>query len=160
MKRRITPEQLNELTETQKTRLRDWWKPALGDWAAEEETAHDGTTIFRHFRIYDIHDRDGLAEYWWPRRHWEDNSEPFLWHDRERCLPLLDIDQMIDILDTRLCYLKRGAFGGWEIRLSPSCIHGPGYSPAREYSPKRVIHTTSYGEDLLEALWTMIKGVL
>jgi hypothetical protein len=31
MKRRITPEQLAELTEEQKDRLREWWKPEVGD---------------------------------------------------------------------------------------------------------------------------------
>ncbi len=34
MKQRIAVEQLNELTDEQKKRLREWWKPEDGDWAA------------------------------------------------------------------------------------------------------------------------------
>jgi spore germination protein GerM len=33
MKHRITPEQLNELSDEQKERLRVWWKPQQGDYA-------------------------------------------------------------------------------------------------------------------------------
>jgi hypothetical protein len=32
MKRRITIDQLNELSEEQKQRLSDWWSPNKGDW--------------------------------------------------------------------------------------------------------------------------------
>lgn len=32
MKQHITVEQLQELTEVQKERLKEWWRPRMGDW--------------------------------------------------------------------------------------------------------------------------------
>jgi hypothetical protein len=70
MKRRITPEQLAELTEEQKDRLREWWKPEIGDLNVFFENQKENVRIV----LYAPH-RQGLY------------------------LPLLDIGQCIDLLD-------------------------------------------------------------
>jgi len=73
MKRRITVEQLQELTEEQQQRLREWWKPEHGDWYLQ----------------YWIDDEPSLLIY---------DSHTYL---DDMFLPLLDIGQMIELLSEK-----------------------------------------------------------
>jgi hypothetical protein len=66
MKQRITVEQLQELTEEQQQKLREWWEP------------QDGDMFFRNNRIQ-------ICDIGYH-------------HDKDECLPLLDIGQMIELL--------------------------------------------------------------
>jgi len=79
MKRRITAEELNELTPEQKEHLREWWKPITGDKCTDKKgyefliTGVDGNEY-----LY-CGDRVEFAASW-------------------ECLPLLDIGQLIELL--------------------------------------------------------------
>ncbi len=74
MKRRITVEQLQELTEEQQQRLREWWKPQLYD-------------VFIEILI-----DDEIIEGSIERETYEPSKE---------ALPLLDIGQMIELLEEK-----------------------------------------------------------
>lgn len=76
MKQRITPEQLNELTEAQKQALRDWWKPEWGD------------TYFLVSASGNIIDCEYINI---------SRNENFL-NDKEHKYPALSIGQMIELL--------------------------------------------------------------
>jgi hypothetical protein len=70
MKRRIIVDQLNELSEEQKVKLREWWKPEAGDFYYSP--CNDGT--YQPYGCY-IYHNDGVERY--------------------KPLPALDIGQMI-----------------------------------------------------------------
>lgn len=93
MKRRITVEQLNELTDEQKKTLRDWWKPQEGDYFYAEQGLDIGSYLFQnccHFSL-DLH--FGNDE----EPNIEDSEFGGKWYIKN-CLPLLDISQMIDFI--------------------------------------------------------------
>jgi hypothetical protein len=76
MKRRITVEQLMELTEEQQQRLREWWKPEPGD--AYYSPCNDGT--YQPYGCYIWHN-DGI--------------------ERPAAIPALSIGQMIELLQEK-----------------------------------------------------------
>ncbi len=72
MKRRITVEQLQELTEEQQQRLREWWKP----------------------QYYDVYaEYDGCLDCY------EEMTATYPKQPDQNDLPLLDIGQMIELLE-------------------------------------------------------------
>ena len=74
MKQYITPDQLNELSEKGKKRLRKWWKRQDGDlveWLGYERVLHSVS------------------------------MECEFWPDKEELLPLLSIGQMIEFLEDK-----------------------------------------------------------
>jgi hypothetical protein len=73
MKRRINPEQLQELTEEQQQRLREWWELTAWDVIAVYETECT-------CRISNV-------------------LEETMKTTKNKCLPLLDIGQMIELLN-------------------------------------------------------------
>lgn len=86
MKRRITADQLNELTDQQKERLREWWKPQEGDFVCDEYgdigVLHkDLDTDWIVYSDYTTHLND-----------WDDPNI------KQKLMPLLDIGQMIDLI--------------------------------------------------------------
>lgn len=92
MKERITPAQLNSLTEQEKINLREWWVPKLGDMFIHEENPNDVLIVNKVLDkkygrlepfILSIHPHRGLIE----RRF-------------NKCLPLLSIGQMLDMIKT------------------------------------------------------------
>jgi hypothetical protein len=104
MKQRITLEQLNELTDEQKGRLREWWNPQRGDFALVWKVGRDGIPYDQkdiviggstswdkgngQYFTYDApetFDNDGSCDYY-----------------RKDCMfPLLSIGQMLDIMHAR-----------------------------------------------------------
>jgi hypothetical protein len=76
MKQRISIEQLQELTEEQQYRLREWWKPQEGDWY------HDKTYGESYYGMevggYDVYTLEPAID----------------------DLPLLNIGQMIELLQS------------------------------------------------------------
>jgi hypothetical protein len=133
MKRRITEEQLMELTDEQKQRLREWWKIGKGD-------------IFHstHFSgLYDYH--IAIDVYNYTILDWITGVEL----DKDTCLPLLDIGQMIDLLTQREGFpnLYISNYPGvktWELTY----ICNPNIEAE--------IETT----ELCDALWESVKQVL
>jgi len=90
MKRRITVEQLQELTEEQQQRLREWWKPEHGDWYLQ----------------YWIDDEPSLLIY---------DSHTYL---DDMFLPLLDIGQMIELLNNYDCDTEMQSAGNmWYVMV-------------------------------------------
>jgi hypothetical protein len=77
MKQRITVEQLNELTDDQKVRLREWWNHE------DYDVVWDGENI----GVMEYFDHHDLFVY-------GPNTTP-----RSQCLPLLSIGQMFQLLD-------------------------------------------------------------
>ena len=76
MKRRITLEQLQELTDEQRKKLREWWKPQEGDW-------------------YEIHIKTPGGELKEARNaNWQIKYEKI----NSDYTPLLDVGQMIELL--------------------------------------------------------------
>ena len=96
MKRRITVEQLQELTEEQQQRLREWWKPQYQDVYAEY---------------------DGCLDCY------EEMTATYPKQPDQNDLPLLDIGQMIELLDNNsisekefaISHVKHGAEYYYEV---------------------------------------------
>jgi hypothetical protein len=78
MKRRITVEQLNELTAEQKDHLREQWIPEKGDWCIDKES---------YVFLITYYSDDLLC-----------HADGIFIGKRSDCLPLLDIGQMIELL--------------------------------------------------------------
>lgn len=104
MKQRITPEQLQELSDEQRQKLREWWEPEHGDWcvAVHKTREIDPEAIFQFVGST----RKRVANY------------------KEFNFPLLDIGLMIEFLesfDQCLNISKRTDFfsnaWGYEIEL-------------------------------------------
>jgi len=85
MKKRITVEQLQELEPKQQQKLREWWKPEIGD----EFTGITKHGTQRRLDIVGDIDDCELSSY-------DDCSWTYKQKD---CLPLLDIEQMIELLE-------------------------------------------------------------
>ena len=104
MKQRITSEQLQELNEEQKQRLRDLWKSGLGDSFATFIASgwrlpkYDGPPIFYESRIREkiVGACGGYCDC---ESVIDDGDDPAVMPD-ETSLPLLSIGQMIEILTT------------------------------------------------------------
>lgn len=81
MKRHIAPEDLNQLSEKARERLREWWKPRAGDlcWSHIGDTIKWGVN-FSGSEMIVLFDKN--------ESHYKDNL----------CLPLLSIGQMIQFL--------------------------------------------------------------
>ena len=136
MKRRITVEQLMELTEEQKQRLREWWNPEEGD--------------------YVQHNKYGVETICLPGPFDEECPNVYFTTDyrihafKEECLPLLDIGQMIELLEE-----KKMVTESLDIKAPKGLIntysvwYGNGDFP-KKYESK----------ELCDALWQAVKQVL
>lgn len=95
MKQHITVEDLQQLTEEQKQRLREWWNPQLGDLVYDGgkiQTLHvDLDTDWFIYSGYEnaIHSKD-----------WNDDfNTPHIANEvKAGCLPLLSIGQMMQLI--------------------------------------------------------------
>lgn len=96
MKQRITVEQLQELTDEQQQKLRDWWKPETGD------VCINGNTIilFEHGCSYFGVNISWNTDY--------NYNYPSLETVKEHCIPLLSIGQMIELLEH--CHISQYDF--------------------------------------------------
>jgi hypothetical protein len=134
MKRRIDLAQLNQLTDEQKQKLREWWKPQEGDWfynnaefiesSIGEYSVPNPGTMFDHNAPY------------------EANFIEF-----KDCLPLLDISQMIELLKSKSTQIRVGCEG--ELIVSDN--NG-------KYTNEHFIYILN--DDLCNELWETVKEVL
>ena len=93
MKKNITVNQLNELSEKGKERLREWWKPKEGDWVYTTWREFGSKGEFVIFE--DKTDDDGLfIDY--SNEDFYPNADSI---SENKLLPLLSIGQMIEFLD-------------------------------------------------------------
>lgn len=156
MKQHITVEQLNELSEKGKEKLRKWWKPEYGDYYAYHRHTYKGIWKYsEHIYIdqmgYDIVDPTIGSD-----------NEP-----GERDYPLLSIGQMIEFLDDDLDSI--------EYEKMPDEYYGNLEYPRYEVSicnHEKHIICTECGKDktgcykfysnieLCDALWEAVKEVL
>lgn len=132
MKQNISVKQLQELTDDQKERLRDWWKPQKGDWFV----ACGDIEIAGSFICGTI---DSYNQAGWC-------------YEKKDCLPLLSIGQCIELLGAKdpgswsICCSKSG---GWYITSS------------NLYAPKYYIADGGKDfEEIIDALWEAVKAVL
>lgn len=138
MKQHITVEQLSELTEEQKNKLRTLWKPELGDLLY---TKGYGLT-----EVFAVQNTDTFFEKNYGYGHFDPTTieeRPI----REKCLPLLSIGKMIDILENRdecLNIVKRTDLEGW------------GY----EIQLRRVLYYNFSTGELCDALWSAVKAII
>jgi hypothetical protein len=144
MKRRITVEQLQELTPKQLQILSKQWKPTDLDIAIDDI---GGENI-----IFPIKIEDGKI-YEWPHLEEEINNQKYkLCEIRKECiLPLLDIGQMIELLDQHneinpICIERneKSVIGGfeWMVRLN------------------NTLNMKQINASLCDALWQAVKQVL
>jgi len=133
MRQYITPAQLQELTDEQKERLRDWWEVREGDrffakdlW--EDIAGESGPGCVESF------DCEGLS------------------CKKENCLPLLSVGQCIELLEEK-------DPGSWSICCSKS--GGRYITSSNLYAPKYYIADGGKDfEEIIDALWQAVKEVL
>lgn len=129
MKQRITITQLNELRDEQKQKLREWWQPQPYDvYVAHESTVHiaigslySGTME----QVIDFGDQFGRNHY------------------KSRCLPLLSIGQMVELIQQE-CHLfkgiERSVYNTWYVSIG--------------------IVAYGYKEEICDALWEAVVKIL
>ena len=98
MKQRIDVSQLNELTDEQKQKLREWWKPQEGDYIAGEWlNENDGMELQFLGIVLNIITDGGILL---------DTGGSIRWCPD---LPLLSIGQMIELLGTKIMEIMPNA---------------------------------------------------
>lgn len=175
MKQNLNIADLNDLTESQKQTLRDYWMPeendlvvayicknveteeydeivfVVGDVLVEEERRHNGVTL-RRLRLLD----DSFYEE--NRQLFENEGsydmeycEPEEYFSKADCLPLLSIGQLIDLL--RKTKFGRDGFNIEIPALGDQLIDEAFILNARYYD--------NYdGNELCDVLWAALKAML
>jgi len=143
MKQRITVEQLKELTDEQRERLRDWWKPDIGDkYVIFHKRSHRccfvtgyGITGILKDRVQEHRLKLEYAGVWYYKG---------TWHAKRLCFPLLNIGQCIEILldldGLKYVYDRYGLLNNKYVYL--------GWEEWDE------------GTELIDALWEAVKEIL
>jgi len=138
MKQRITVEDLEQLTEEQKQRLREWWKPQSGDFMYY---------LRRGKQVLINYIGDGISDDVIVHVDYIIGEELYTKGD---CLPLLNIGQMIELLEegkmaTEIIDIKspRGLFNTYFV------WYGNGDFP-KKYE----------ANELCNALWQAVKQIL
>jgi len=134
MKQRITNGQLRELSEEQKQLLREWWKPQQGDAYCYQELLGVYYAIDA-YGAYVTHYSPGDGY----------TIEPFRnKHHKLRCLPLLTIGQMIELLKSNGYGVYMNTYEEeWEV-------------VARKDGKSRV----ALAQDLCDVYWKIVKQIL
>lgn len=136
MKQRITIDQLQELTDEQKARLREWWSA----------NAEIGDTCILRRRVYIVGEigEHGLILY----RPKEDDSIYYEKKEIEKVIdPLLSIGQCIAILETKnkfQGFIKSYTDGRYKVY-------------GENIQESMIIYDSL---ELIDALWEAVKGVL
>jgi hypothetical protein len=96
MKQRITIEQIEELTDSQKSKLNEWWKPAIGDPFINQR----GMKLFVDETIEGVNGlqiRFVSVPITYPYQSHDEDGQSLI--HKSRCLPVLSIEQMIEYLN-------------------------------------------------------------
>ena len=167
MKQRITVDDLKKLTNAQKKNLRDLWIPARHSLAvasvctnaetdeyAEIEFCIGGVKVRPDGRvtIKDLHSAEGFI-----RLQPEENElgfdEPASFNKNE-CLPLLTIGEMMEIMDRR-------NFSGFHFYLlAGTGITGCEVGNFRSELKEKILSSGYQEEELCDVLWSMIVSQL
>jgi hypothetical protein len=144
MKQRINIEQLQELTEEQKQRLREWWKPNKYDVAIDFK--YDNY----EFPVEQVCD-DKLIDF-------VDYGEEIADSKKEDCLPLLNIGQMIELLTNKGRFAEKLIIEIYKAtrveRENKICEI---YEHSRDYEDGIVSYAN---RELANCLWQAVKQVL
>ncbi|MGW8823344.1 hypothetical protein ACWGNU_14580 [Paenibacillus lautus] len=134
MKQRVTAAQLRELSDEQQQRLRDWWIPQQGDAYCYQELLGVYYAIDA-YGAYVIHYTPGDGY----------SIEAFRnKHHKLRCLPLLSIGQMIELLRSKGYGVYMNTYEAeWEV-------------VARKDGKSRV----ALAPDLCDVYWEIVKQIL
>ena len=140
MKQRINAKQLNDLTDKQKDKLREWWEPTgdAGDWFY-----HPGDEKLCKERLGGGYLRSILGGY---NQLKEDSVCPYDIRD-DKALPLLSIGQMVKFLDGNYNVDVSHGSNGWFLYL---------YDRHKREDLKHFMEN----EELCDTLWEAVKGVL
>lgn len=143
---RITPEMLSELTQEQKERLREWWKPQENDvFMAKIYGAKDEWD----FCVYEVKANGKITA----------ALEPYDGHtefEKSECLPLLSVGQCIQLLkdhcnEIAIGFNDSGCF--WHVHIGPrgtgNMLDGFGEQ-----------HAEPDTGELIIPLWSAVKAVL
>lgn len=147
MKQHITIEQLNELSEKGRERLREWWKPQEADYVYH--VAHEdcwASEMLLGTEPYPYSDEHCL------QFHVLGNNK-----EQEEYLPLLSIGQMIEFLDENGHDFNID-FIGRDVRLSNKKGGWGVFSDNDGESIYVDSHRTK--EELCDALWEAVKEIL
>jgi len=131
MKIRITAEQLQELMPEQQERLRELWKPQIGD------------VYFYHLKDDNSYDSISVVNY--------EYSYGF-----NNCLPLLDIGQMIELLVEQKAFVH---FTIWDSKSETKGIdyHKTAIIDGIDEDCSNAQYES---EEIVDALWQVVKQVI
>jgi len=148
MKRRISVEQLQELTYGQKQKLNEWWKPQIGDVFL---TPDNTTAAIGDYCFYTMHCTE-LVQFYGN----DQNTETLV--KVKYCIPLLDIGQMIELLESKDHFFSiskeiacddLGCLNwGWLIEINT------------KESPHQIEYMEFSTDGLADCLWKAVKTIL
>lgn len=185
MKQHITSEQLNELSDKGKEKLRKWWKPEEGDWFATRYSAlyycYGGREVSDTYSEYLLTDQAVDSGYngWSLGESFPEGTELGGYYQERGeeiladALPLLSIGQMIELLEDIMPegvglhdIMRRNAGWGLLIYRDDSYEHS---DVVTKFGKNEITSTTnwrdglsvqSYHTELADALWEATKEVL
>ena len=135
MKQRITPEQLQELTDEQKQHLRNCWEPRTVDVTYIENMNFEDRTLTGYDTVFVS-----------AKKLHSINYRP-LEYTKEDCLPLLNTGQMIEVLQNKIVYFNMtNMFAGTGDKICWGI-----------FKPKTF---DMRADELCDALWHTVKRVL
>lgn len=140
MKQFIAIEQLNELSDKAKGKLREWWEPKAGDWFYGTYGDRDvDNEYYDNFSIWILSPYPTDGGFYGASLNEEEDAAP-----DKNALPLLSIGQMIEFLDTKVkpCYELRKIDLMWLIDITLDKFY-----QSKDY-------------ELCDALWEAIKYIL
>lgn len=146
MKQHITIEQLNELNDEAKEKLREWWKPILGDQFAFVEVEDILEDVEDEWFNKIVHS-DGENDYF----DFAEKIYDSLHTDAVKAYPLLSIGQMIEFIDEK--------WDCWGMQYDDSTItwwvySGQSLDMAMDWD---LAVFDNYDNELCDALWEAIK---
>lgn len=187
MKQHISPEQLNELSEKGKERLRKWWKPQEGDWVythdwVTEEPIYAKDANWDYNKVYNTAgEQIGIAAPspeitgWTEENHkgykylltWNSDHDGYydsrkekitvLLAEKERDLPLLSIGQMIEFLDKHKWW-ENNLMMSKKYMFSRTTV--PSYWSVKNEKGYELPEPQGKYRELCDALWYACKEVL
>lgn len=130
MKRRITIQDLQQLTPEQQEKLRKLWKPQEGDYYYDEKGLDTGAWLFNNYCSFRNNENPYI----------EDTEVGGQWYIKD-CSPLLDIGQMIELIGCKL------------LKIDYDYV-------VNNYYVKTLNNGTVGKSELCDALWEAVKEVL
>ena len=140
MKRKITSEQLNELTDEQKQKLKKWWKPKYGDFAMDFRGIEIIMKPFIANFYFDLYGKEGVQKF------------------TDTVLPLLSVSQMIELFESKDYFFSiskeiacddLGCLNwGWLIEINT------------KESPHQIEYMEFSTDGLADCLWKAVKTIL